>query len=985
MKNLTRTLATALTLAIALALLHNVATLHAVTCVPLNYTYATWHSYSIVSGVGFSGGCASEVIWGFYVNVSGFYNMTGGVYFKNIDFHGVEMDMGAFAIGANVTITGLSGTYLSFYATQNVPQYLLVNVPQYWKEMLQNHEALIVLWLPNITKNVEKVYVNGHDYIGARCTSILMALLAPVKAFCYYWNSNTKLLVIKLPFRNTTKIHVRIIFGSGTSQVGTFTLHAPAITYARINVTYSPQSLNYTLASSWTINASTTYTSRSGWMFNLTVVPYYNNTGYVPVDKNATILGTWLSGTVSDLSAFDYRWMLFQTYNKSNTMIFVATFNVTTLGWLASDPTLKIRDIVVKIAGNVSKVVNTKASLEILNWCTGTWETIDNVALNQTVDTEKTYHLATVFSGTNLRCFISSSGVVAFRINVTDVQTYPSTYVDVAIDELKVLIDYGNETHAVYTYQISIVLPPNFTAESGKVTMDVYTLGTTGGERQLSIALETPSGTLATWSNVTFSAGKWTRNVLTFGKFSSSTLTLRMTMNVMSNLTQREVVAVRNVRIVLNGTSGLSIIYECYPAYINARLAKYGGELYCVAWIPLTQGFTYVNASMLSFRTWTWYRTVLAGSRNNVLNTLNLLGNATLFNVSENGIAWAVMYEKINTTLTKLGTAIVHVYAPVGTVSKVFVYAPSGQVWATLPNNETLVGTTTLLVPLLHTSDVASFELWYGRYFTGSFYTWVNMSNPSIVIRDVKYNPYLKELVIDLDAEGLQEVNVRTGTAPTSIVIWYGGAKWTPTREIDYESYLACRPPCWYYDPQLHVLRIKFVSYSPVRYVITFQKPIQVPKIQNVTLQLPNVVQAGSTVIAKVLVGVWSSTDTDMEVRYTVRCLGPTLVKYSGDEVIHIVAGVGTYRLYAPITFTRAGEYTCTATVNNVTSRPIIVTVVPTQVPHRLRLPSGLLLILAVFAFMMVIVALILMLTLMIRHHHHSHMTGTGRRGGGRR
>ena len=317
---------------------------------------------------------------------------------------------------------------------------------------------------------------------------------------------------------------------------------------------YSPAASTVQHVVVYTVNTSATdidIGTPSSWSWAIKVLPYVNNTGYITPDSMAVLLGTLQSGDVANLTSFDNVSIVIQSYNESNTMKITVTLNITTLGWLTADPTLLIDEIEVIVAGSLSKTVNTKASLEILDWSTGQWTVIDAAALNQTSNTQKRYLLSQVL-GSNLSRFISSSGVIAFRINITDAQTYPSTYVNLSLDQLVVKVVYKNETSAVVKSWF-IILVPYKPAVLKNVTIAVRANGT-GSTRTVSLTVLADNAVVLSVENLTYSTS-WTENVFILNATVSSNITVVIEVNLTSSLTQSEEVDIAYVVLYLDNVS----------------------------------------------------------------------------------------------------------------------------------------------------------------------------------------------------------------------------------------------------------------------------------------------------------------------------------------------------------------------------------------------------------------------------------------------
>ncbi|RLI87239.1 MAG: hypothetical protein DRP01_02415 [Archaeoglobales archaeon] len=150
-------------------------------------------------------------------------------------------------------------------------------------------------------------------------------------------------------------------------------------------------------------------------------------------DTNKTVTGSWLSGNLSDLT--NGGTMLFRSYNDTNTMRLVLEFNFTIPETeIPEDVYDKISEIKLFLLGNLSKTVTDSASVEVYNFTSGEYDTLDIDALNTTTATEIAFTLDVSDYAPDRR--------IMLRINITDTQSHPSTFVDLELDRMKIKVIY---------------------------------------------------------------------------------------------------------------------------------------------------------------------------------------------------------------------------------------------------------------------------------------------------------------------------------------------------------------------------------------------------------------------------------------------------------------------------------------------------------------------------------------------------------------
>lgn len=612
--------------------------------------------------------------------------------------------------------------------------------------------------------------------------------------------------------------------------------------------------------------------------------PYVNTTWYLSPDTNATLLGTWISGAVNDLALYDNACMKFQSYNDTNVMKMLLTFNITTLGWLGADLNrIRIKNIEVYVAGNLSKYVNTKASLEILNWTTGQWATIDPVAFNQTTDMEKEYSLATVLGG-NLNDLVSPAGVVAFRINITDVQTYPSTYVYLTLDWLIIRIVYVNKTNVTGVAELVVKLPAKLHVKY--LTFNVTCTGTcTGTYKAYADGAEIASGTLPTTGTV---------NITVSGDYRE--LVVEVPFSIKTTLTAGSSLALTLPVAVVEGSIPVALVYTCEMPRVSLPGAK-PVEVKC-----------YVHAVMPDTVTGSLDIPVLGKT---VSVAVDKASNVTVTELRTVGVVTRSGYYEVKETYTDGYVAI-------------NVTAPTPYLFALIDGKLLSERVKTWLVAYAPASEVV--RTFYGAYINKTLYAWVNLTNPTVKIKTVTYSGGKLGAVIDLT--GIGEFNVYTLRLPTEVLVDSVHAMEVP----DYMSYRACTPPCYWYDPIEHTLHIKIRGHSPVTIVVDWTRPTQVapptPSVKSVRLTFDrttvHVNEPVHYTVTVELYDTWSG-----ELTYALTCTGPETINITGKITVSEGSGVAT----GYVTFRRTGTYACTVKILDTYSPTVYVKVISHKAP----------------------------------------------------
>ncbi|RLE41545.1 hypothetical protein DRJ16_06095 [Candidatus Woesearchaeota archaeon] len=149
-------------------------------------------------------------------------------------------------------------------------------------------------------------------------------------------------------------------------------------------------------------------------------------------DANKTVTGSWVSGNLTALTAVDGSVIRFDSYNDTNTMRLIVEFNITIPENVPLD---KVLNFTLTVAGNLSKTVNTIASVELYNFENMSFDIMNETIFNTTSPIEATITVTSPSS-------YISAGKIWIRMNVTDVQTHPSTTVTMDIDMIELEIFY---------------------------------------------------------------------------------------------------------------------------------------------------------------------------------------------------------------------------------------------------------------------------------------------------------------------------------------------------------------------------------------------------------------------------------------------------------------------------------------------------------------------------------------------------------------
>jgi len=175
--------------------------------------------------------------------------------------------------------------------------------------------------------------------------------------------------------------------------------------------------------------------------FNLTITKKLANVTYLPKSL-VSVTGNIVSGDISSILSEDGIYLKVESVNTTNVMNILLEFNIT----LDSEVSDKVNRIFLVIVANLSKQVNTEASISLYNSELSTFEVISNNVLNVTTPT-KIIIIAT-------KDYILNN-TIWVRINITDTQTYPSTLVYLTIDYISVIIEFENIVLEV-SYKLTI-------------------------------------------------------------------------------------------------------------------------------------------------------------------------------------------------------------------------------------------------------------------------------------------------------------------------------------------------------------------------------------------------------------------------------------------------------------------------------------------------------------------------------------------------
>jgi len=157
----------------------------------------------------------------------------------------------------------------------------------------------------------------------------------------------------------------------------------------------------------------------------------YHTYGMSPASAVNTT-GTLVSGSLGNLTAADGVVMLFMSANNTNTMQIIVDVNFSLPGWV---PTDKLTGLAITVVGNLSKAVSDKASIELYDFSSGAYDVINASALNVTESTTVTLNVEEAWR------YVKDK-TICMRINVTDVQGYPSSYVNLSLDKVALSFEY---------------------------------------------------------------------------------------------------------------------------------------------------------------------------------------------------------------------------------------------------------------------------------------------------------------------------------------------------------------------------------------------------------------------------------------------------------------------------------------------------------------------------------------------------------------
>jgi len=150
----------------------------------------------------------------------------------------------------------------------------------------------------------------------------------------------------------------------------------------------------------------------------------------------SNVTGKLVSGSLENLTLIDNVTMRFESLNSTNTMYIVVDMNITLPDWVPLD---KLVNFTLAVTGNLSKVVSEEASINIYNYSSGSYDALSPDALNVTTSTTVELNV------TDTEHYIKDRTVM-LRINVTDVQSYPSTLVNLDLDAVELKFKYFTMT-----------------------------------------------------------------------------------------------------------------------------------------------------------------------------------------------------------------------------------------------------------------------------------------------------------------------------------------------------------------------------------------------------------------------------------------------------------------------------------------------------------------------------------------------------------
>jgi len=723
------------------------------------------------------------------------------------------------------------------------------------------------------------------------------------------------------------------------------------IRYRELNFTiiYSPNASSFTT----TLTATNVSTAKieypHSWTYKIYVTPYTNNTSYLTPDINATLLGTWVSGIVGDLAYQDYIYFAFDTFNDTNTMRLHLTLNVTTLSWLVTDSTIKINEIEILIAGNCSKYVNTKASLEILDWSTNSWLSIDDVAWNQTNVVIKTYKLSSIYSG-DLKNLISSSGVIAFRINITDVQTYPSTIIRCTFDQLNVKVIYTNETEAIVESIITIPFIPNSTIYVHNITLSIRANGT-GTLREVKInVLDSLGNVIKSIANATFST-TWTDYVVPIEQNVANNITIKITTHLISTLTSNEEVDIANIRLCISSSANLSITWYCLYPTINVMEADVKTYRFnCTLAIPLIRGLLYSNYTKFRLKIPTYFKLEkvvhgLSEVTSKEVGIINFEKVIEFENALGNAYTYIYHYEPI-TYIDDYGVIHVKYDLPVSSISLFNVSTPTPFI-AIMFKNGSWFNINDVKYLLTHYHKEVEFyaKILYGRIITPNL--WIHL-NPRYegVIKDIVINS--THLLITLDGETGKEFEliVKVPYKPYRVMLDN-----EPIQIIEEPIlYSRCLDKCVFYNRSDSVLRIRAKFHSPI--IVTIE--VEVPSIPiAIYVDYPSEVYVDEQFNIKITIVMSKPVIKDTTLKGLLKCNG-----ISKTFDIIIPSGLDWGETTISLILTQAKTYLCTVIVEDLIKQ-FTITAIEVVKPKPFKIPLLTILLLLFLLTILIIIIIV--------------------------
>jgi len=629
------------------------------------------------------------------------------------------------------------------------------------------------------------------------------------------------------------------------------------------NITYGLKVSDFEHVLKYTINSSTVNLDRSRYTWRIYVTPYMNYTIEYP-DTNKTQVGIVVSGSVSDLQSLDEKMMICR--NGTNTQA-VFDVNITVPTWLLNDNTIDYVKLIIETAGNVTTATSStvKASIEIYNFTVNTFDIIDFVAYNttvRTIDNKKVYVIE------NPEDYISN--VIWIRFNYTDTNMSVNPK-ELKIDYLKVTIVYINETEAKTIHEITITFPFNSTIYIHNITLSIRANGT-GTSRSVGIEVTNASGvTIVSISNATFST-TWSDYVIPIESYHQNNLTIRIVTYLQSTLDNNEEIDIGNIRLYISGISNLSVISYCTIPTVNIfdPVKHMLRRINCTIIIPLTRGLEYSNSSVFRFEIPKYFRLSRIIHAYKELSSREIVKQVSkvieFVNALENGYTYVEVYEDIAEKLNSFGVLEISYYMPINTISLINITLPTPFMFIIFDNGSVIQNyeTTNYTLHVNHYKEFRSFKIFYGKYFNETFYTWINLSNPNVVINDILWNN--THLILILDFLNTTEINIKSISRPWKILINSTDISFNFTTSEN--EYRLCVSPCYYWNGSL--LRLKLSSHSVEKVVIDYT----FPKVISLKISYPRKVFVNEKFIINITVKIDKKPVEEIEKIGYISCNG---------------------------------------------------------------------------------------------------------------